>query len=130
MSSCLLYSSPIIVVYSSLLVSHSFLIIYGHDPQLPTEQALSKQTKQCYLDSDDYRAELVQNLSDAWEHAQKNVKAAQNRQKTQHDRKVGMPKFALGDRVFVLSSHVKLISLLGLITDPTGSSSCTMEEQM
>ena len=84
-----------------------FFLLYGRDPQLPTEQALSKPNERCYLDSDDYRTELVQNLSDAWERAQKNVKAAQSKQKTQHDRKARMPKFALGDRVFVYKPAAK-----------------------
>ena len=48
-----------------------FFLLYGRDPQLPTEEALSKLMEQCYLDSDDYRSQLVQNLSDAWECAQR-----------------------------------------------------------
>ena len=84
-----------------------FFLLYGRDLQLPTEQALSKPIERCYLDSDDYRAGLVQTLSEAWERAQKNVKVAQHRQKIQHDRKVRMPKFSLGDRVFVYKPAAK-----------------------
>ena len=84
-----------------------FFLMYGRDPQLPTEEALSKPQERCYLDSDDYRTQLTQTLSDAWERAQKNVKAAQNRQKTQHDRKTRMPKFVIGDRVFVYKPAAK-----------------------
>ena len=84
-----------------------FFLMYGRDPQLPTEDALSKPQERCYLDSDDYRTQLTQTLSDAWERAQKNVKAAQNRQKTQHDRKTRMPKFVIGDRVFVYKPAAK-----------------------
>ena len=79
-----------------------FFLLYGRDPQLPTEEALSKPTQRCHVDSDDYRSELVQMLSDAWDQAKKNVKVAQSRQKKQHDRRVRMPNFMVGDRVFVL----------------------------
>ena len=68
--------------------SPSFLL-YGRDPQLPTDKTLSKPSEWCYLDSDDYRAELVQNLSDAWERARRNVATTQKWQKTQHDRSLG-----------------------------------------
>ena len=84
-----------------------FIILYGRDPQLPTEKALSKPTERCYLNNDDYRTELVQTLSDAWEQAQKNVKTAQRRQKTQHNRKARIPNFALRDRVFVYKPSAK-----------------------
>ena len=52
--------------------------MYGRDQKLPTEEALSKPTEQCYIDNDDYRTQLTQTLSDAWERAQK---SAQSRQK-------------------------------------------------
>ena len=54
-----------------------FFMLYGRDLQLPTKEALTKLTERCYLEVDDYRAELVQNLSEARERAQKNVKKAQ-----------------------------------------------------
>ena len=81
-----------------------FFLVYGRDPQLPMEEALSKPSERCYLSSDDYRTKLVQALSDAWERAQKNIAAAQKQQKTQHDRKARMPKFALGDRCLCIQA--------------------------
>ena len=60
-----------------------FFMLYGRDPQLPPEEALSKPVDRCYLDADDYKSELVRNLSEAWERAQRNVKKAQkNRSST------------------------------------------------
>ena len=81
-----------------------FFLLYGRVPQLPTEKALTKPTERCYLVSDDYRTELVETLSEDWEHAQKNVKVAQRRQKKQHDRRARTPNFAVGDRVCVQAS--------------------------
>lgn len=84
-----------------------FFMLYGRDPQLPTEQALSKPIDRCYLDADDYKSELVLNLSEAWERAQQNVRKAQKKQRKQHDKRVRMPKFAVGDRVFVYKPSAK-----------------------
>ena len=44
----------------------SFFLLCGHNPQLPTEKALSKPSEWYYLDRDDYLTELVENLSGAW----------------------------------------------------------------
>lgn len=76
-------------------------MLYGQDPQLPTDEALTKPTERCYLEVDDYRSELVQNLSEAWKRAQKNVKKAQKKQQKHRDKRVCMVRvrFAVGDRV-------------------------------
>ena len=78
-----------------------FFMLYGRDPILPTPEALSKPVDRCYLDADDYRSRLVQNLSEAWERARKNVQKAQKLQKKYHDKRVRMPTFTEGGRVFV-----------------------------
>ena len=89
-------------------------VLCGRDQQLPTEQALSKLTERCYLDSDDYRTELVQNLSDVWECAQ-NVKAAQKGRKYSMIEKPGCHSLLLETvslYTSLLPSHVNLTSSL------------------
>ena len=46
----------------------TFLNLYGCNPVLPTE-VLSKHPDRCYIEYDDYRSQLVQNLSAAWSKA-------------------------------------------------------------
>ena len=76
-------------------------MLYGRDPVLPTEEALSQPVKRCYLKYDDYRSQIVRNLSEAWARARQNIQKAQRQQKKQHDQKTRMPMFSVGDRVFV-----------------------------
>ena len=49
----------------------------------------------------------MQNLSEAWERAQRNVQKAQRKQQKYHDKRVRMPKFAVGGRVFVYKPSTK-----------------------
>ena len=78
-----------------------FHLLYGRDARLPTEAALS-HPRTCYqVDLEDYKADLVANLSDAWGLAQDNVQRAQKRQKYQHDRRATSHKYQIGERVFV-----------------------------
>lgn len=78
-----------------------FYLLYGRDARLPTEATLT-QPWTCYqVDLDDYKTDLVCNLSDAWKLAQHNVCQAQRKQKQQHDRKAKSREFHVGDRVFV-----------------------------
>ena len=60
-------------------------MMYGRDPVLPTEEALSQSV---YLEYDNYWS-VVQNLSDSWTTARQNV------QKQQYDKKTRMPTFQL-----------------------------------
>ena len=84
-----------------------FFMLYGRDPVLPTEEVLSNTPDRCYIEYDDYRSQLVQNLSAAWDQARKNVAKAQQQQKKQHDKKARMPTFSVGDRVFVFMPAAK-----------------------
>ena len=78
-----------------------FHLLYGRDARLPTEAALS-HPRTCYqVDLDDYKVDLVANLSDAWELARKNVQRAQKQQKRQYDYHTTKPTYHIGDRVFV-----------------------------
>ena len=79
------------------LIPTPFFMLYGQDPVLPTEEALSQPVKRCYLEYDDYRAQMVRNLSEAWTTARQNVQKAQKQQKRQHDKKTRMLAFIIGD---------------------------------
>lgn len=76
-----------------------FFLLYGHDPQLPTESALTQPRTPYMIDIDHYKTELVTSMSDAWKIAQENIKVAQTKQKTQYDKRSKELKFAVGDRV-------------------------------
>ena len=76
-----------------------FFLLYGRDPQLPTETALTQSRTPYMIDVDDYKTEMVTSLSDAWKIAQENIKVAQTKQKTQYDKKSKEPTFSVGDRV-------------------------------
>ena len=78
-----------------------FYLLYGRDARLPTEAALAKP-RTCYqVDIDDFKTDLVCNLSDAWKLARQNIGQSQKKQKTQYDRKTRLRKHCVGDRVFV-----------------------------
>lgn len=48
-----------------------FHLLYGRDPQLPTDAALSAIPDRSPIDIDDYKAILISNLSEAWMLARK-----------------------------------------------------------
>ena len=76
-----------------------FFLLYGRDPQLPTESALTQPRTPYMIDVDNYKTELVTSMSDAWKIAQENIKVAQTKQKTQYDKRSKESKFSVGDRV-------------------------------
>ena len=78
-----------------------FFLLYGRDPRLPTETALSHPTTPYQVDISDYRTELIAQLSDAWETAHQNILIAQQRQKHQYDRNSKDVGLKVGDRVLV-----------------------------
>ena len=78
-----------------------FFLLYGRDPRVPTETALSQPTTPYQIEFPDYRAELVAHLSDAWALAHKNIKLAQVKQKTQYDKRSKQTKLMVSDRVMV-----------------------------
>ena len=55
-----------------------FYLLYGRDPCLPTESALSPIPDRNHVDVGDYKVMLTQKLSKAWELARQNVKKAQH----------------------------------------------------
>ena len=79
---------------------YPFFLLYGRDARLPTEAALTKP-RTCYqVDIDDFKTDLVCNLSVAWSSAQQNIGQAQRKQKQQYDGKAKSRKYCVGDWVF------------------------------
>ena len=79
-----------------------FFLLYGRNPRLPTEAVLSPPTTRSLVGLKEYGALLHSRMSDAWKLARGMVKKAQSRQKKQYDRRSQPPKFAEGDKVFLL----------------------------
>ena len=77
-----------------------FFLLYGRDPQLPTNKVLCPPKERAEIDMEDYTSEVAIRMSEAWGLAHKNVKRAQNRQK-QHDKRARPVTFQPGQRVFV-----------------------------
>ena len=82
-----------------------FFLIYGRDPRLPTESALSTPVT-CYQENlDDYREGLVAGLSETWRIAKQNTAKAQCKQNKQYDRRAREMNLQVGDRVMVFMPH-------------------------
>ena len=84
-----------------------FFLLYGRDPQLPTEAALNHPKTRYQVDLDDYKLELTDSLTQAWKLAQSQIKKAQKHQKLYYDRHAKTPTFCVGDRVFVYMPSAK-----------------------
>ena len=78
-----------------------FHLLYGRDPYLPTEQALSVPATRQQFEIGSYQEELVTHLQDAWGLAQKNVKMAQRKQQRNYDRGAKPISLRVGDRVYL-----------------------------
>ena len=84
-----------------------FRLLYGRDPKLPTEDALSCPVDRTQIDLTYYKTEVSSNLTEAWKLAQERIKKAQTHQKKQHDKFVRNNKFAEGDAVFLYDPSLK-----------------------
>ena len=84
-----------------------FFLLYGRDPKLPTEATLVPPRNRSDISIDDYKAEVIQSMQEAWELARKNVKVAQRRQKKSYDRHSQQPTFQVGGRVFLYTPSAK-----------------------
>ena len=78
-----------------------FYLLCGRDPRLPVDQVMSPKKARRIVDLKEYGAQLAGDMSEAWELARECVWKAQRRQKEYHDRKVWLPVFRVGDRVFL-----------------------------
>ena len=79
-----------------------FFLLYGRDPRIPTSTVLTYERSPYAVDTDDYKSELMANLSQAWKAARDNIKVAQAKQQTQYDKKSRDVNLKVGDRVMVL----------------------------
>ena len=57
------------------------------------------------VDLDDYKSELVQGLTSAWDTAAECIKSAQNHQKSVYDHSAKTVNYQVGDRVMVHMPH-------------------------
>ena len=78
-----------------------FYLLYGRDPRLPSECALTVPTTPYMIDLQDYRTELTTSLSDAWLAAKEHITHAQDKQKQQYDKCAKESPVKAGDRVIV-----------------------------
>lgn len=81
-----------------------FFLLYGRDPRVPTSTVLTYERSPYTVDIDDYKSELMVNLSQAWKLARDNIKVAQKYQKIQYDKKTHKANLKVGDQVMVLMS--------------------------
>ena len=82
----------------------SFLL-FGFDCRSPTETALLPPDGIDPMNVSDYRQELMLSLSSARETAAKCIRQAQKKYKSQHDKKLVIVNYELGDWVFVKFPH-------------------------
>ena len=95
------YSSSVRTLQESTRES-PFFLLYGRDPRVPTSTVLTYQRSPYTVDIDDYKSEMMTNLSQAWKLAQENIKVAQTHQKNQYDKKTRNVNLKVGDWVMVL----------------------------
>ena len=79
-----------------------FYLLYGCDPTLPTEAAITMEPDWEQVDADSYKAELTHGLSDTWRLAQSHVREAHKCQKV-FDCCAKPPCFTVGDSFYVPS---------------------------
>lgn len=84
-----------------------FYLVYGRDPQLPTETVLYPMVQRDSVQLDGYKTEMTHRMRDAWELARCNVRKAQKSQKHLYDKRSQDSNFQVGDRVFVFMPVLK-----------------------
>ena len=78
-----------------------FFLLYGRDPALPTEEALNQPKTRYQVDLQDYRTDLVDGLTTAWQLAREQIEKSQKKQKKYHDRHATETDLQVGDRVLL-----------------------------
>ena len=81
---------------SELTKESPFYLLYGWDPRLPTEKALSPLVHRTIVDIDSYKIQVTVNLQEAWELVRSNIKRAQHKQKEQYHRYTRDPTYVQG----------------------------------
>ena len=77
----------------SSTIESPFFLLYGHDPRLPTETALTAPVHHAEVDLVICKEEVVQGLTNAWRLAQSQVRKAEDKQKRVHDQHAVAPSF-------------------------------------
>ena len=99
-----------------------FYLLYGRDPRLPTDEALSIKTDQRWVDIRDYKEDMVEWLPIAWQLAQRQIEKAQRCQKDYYDKNTNQPEIQVGDRVSCITlrgGEVKHINYQDHLRAPT-----------
>ena len=78
-----------------------FFLLFGRDPQVPSETVLSRPAHRYQVDMDDYIFDLVQGLTQAWKTARETIQDQQKRQKKQYDKSAKTRDFQVGSQVMV-----------------------------
>lgn len=99
-STCRMFSSHSELARKSTKES-PFFLLYGRDPALPTEEALTQAKTRYQVDLMDYRTDLMDSLTSAWELAREQIRKSQHKQKKHYDRHAAETHFRVGDRVFL-----------------------------
>ena len=91
------------VVHISFILTREslFYLVHSRDSRISTETLLSQKRSVYSADLDNYKVELASNLSEAWELARENILVAQERQKTQYNKKSHTIDLKVGDRIMV-----------------------------
>ena len=69
--------------------SFPFFLLYGCDPRLPIEAALSPSKARRQMDLHEYGVYIADKLAEAWDLATRNIKKAQKQQKKNSDQHAG-----------------------------------------
>ena len=68
-------------MHVSLHMSSTEFLLHGRDPRILRESALSHTRSMYAIDLEDYKTELMANLTEAWKLAKEHIKMAQQHQK-------------------------------------------------
>ena len=79
-----------------------FVLLYGRDARIPTETVLSHVRTPYVVDLEDYKQDLMADMSLAWKLASENIAKAQIAQKRAYDRHAKEVDLRVGERVMVL----------------------------
>ena len=84
-----------------------FKLLYGRDPQLPSELDLTSPVFRETVNIDTYKSTVVRAMEEAWSAVRCTLGKAQKKQKQQYDKSSRNSNFCVGDVVFVLMPALK-----------------------
>ena len=84
-----------------------FYLLYGWDPRLLSDVALSIKTDRRVVDIRDYKEDMVEHVSTAWQLALMQIEKTQLHQKEFHYKRANQPAVYVGDQVFVYNPSKK-----------------------